>query len=70
MTGYTVFRNGTAIGTATSTSYTAAGLTPSTAYSFTVTARDAAGNVSTPSAARSVTTAAGQADLPPSTPRG
>lgn len=70
VTGYTIYRNGVQVGTSTSTSFTATGLNPSTTYSFTVTARDAAGNVSTPSAARSVTTAAGQTDLPPSTPTG
>jgi chitodextrinase len=35
------------------------GLTPATAYTFTVTARDAAGNTSTPSNALNVTTDAG-----------
>ena len=44
VTGYNVFRNGTQVGTSTSTSYTDSGLTASTAYSYTVKARDAAGN--------------------------
>lgn len=61
VTGYTV-RNaaGTAIATATGTTVTLTGLTPSTAYSVTVVARDAAGNVSSASPAASFTTAAGQ----------
>src|SRR5207245_232211 len=46
VTGYRVYRSGTQIGTATSTSYAVAGLAPSTTYSFTVAAFDAAGNVS------------------------
>ncbi|PTL81150.1 carbohydrate binding domain-containing protein [Vitiosangium sp. GDMCC 1.1324] len=59
VTGYTVFRNGTQIGTATGTSYADSGLTSSTTYSYTVKAVDAAGNASAASPALSVTTAAG-----------
>ncbi|MFJ6793973.1 cellulase family glycosylhydrolase [Streptomyces sp. NPDC091268] len=60
VTGYDVYRgtakvNGTAV---TGTTYTNTGLTPSTAYSYTVRARDAAGNVSAPSASLAVTTEA------------
>lgn len=44
-----------------STSYTATGLTPSTSYTFHVTAKDQAGNVTTPSPAASAVTA----DPPP-----
>lgn len=54
--GYDVYRGGTLIGSPTGTSYTATGLTASTAYSFQVRARDAAGNASALSAALSVTT--------------
>jgi hypothetical protein len=57
VTGYQVLRNGTAVATATTTPYTVTGLTPATAYTFTVTARDAAGNTSAASNAVSVTTA-------------
>ncbi|HEX4702573.1 MAG TPA: fibronectin type III domain-containing protein, partial [Pseudonocardiaceae bacterium] len=46
VTGYEVLRNGTTVATVTGTSYTATGLTGSTAYTFQVKARDAAGNVS------------------------
>lgn len=43
VTTYTIYRNGTAIGTSTGTSVTISSLTPSTTYSFTVSASDAAG---------------------------
>ena len=56
VTGYTIFRNGTQVGTSTGTSYSDTGLTASTAYSYTVKARDAAGNVSAASSGVSVTT--------------
>lgn len=59
VTAYEVLRNGTVIATVPATSYTATGLTAATAYSFSVRARDAAGNVSAASAARSVTTGSG-----------
>ncbi|MFE1443495.1 cellulase family glycosylhydrolase [Streptomyces sp. NPDC058739] len=58
VTGYDVYR-GSAKVTATpvtGTTYTDAGLTPATAYQYTVRARDAAGNVSPASAALTVTT--------------
>jgi cellulose 1,4-beta-cellobiosidase len=56
--GYNIIRNGTKVGTATSTSYTDTGLSPSTSYSYTVSAYDASGNTSNPSAALTVTTLA------------
>ncbi|HZH18502.1 MAG TPA: carbohydrate binding domain-containing protein [Archangium sp.] len=59
VTGYLVFRNGTQVGTPTGTTYTDSGLAASTAYSYTVKARDAAGNTSAASTALSVTTSAG-----------
>ncbi|MGW2652542.1 glycoside hydrolase family 6 protein [Streptomyces sp. NPDC001478] len=59
VTGYDVYRGGVKVGSSTTTSYTDSGLTASTAYSYTVKARDAAGNVSAASAALSVTTSAG-----------
>ncbi|WP_084964995.1 DUF4832 domain-containing protein [Thermoactinospora rubra] len=46
VTGYEVYRGATRVATPTGTSYTDEGLTPSTAYSYTVKARDAAGNLS------------------------
>ena len=59
VTGYDVFRGGTRVATVTSgTTYTDTGLTAATAYSYTVDARDAAGNVSAASSAVTATTAA------------
>ena len=51
VTGYDIFRNGIKVGTSTTTSYTDKGLFSSTAYTYTVTAYNAAGKVGTPSAA-------------------
>ena len=56
VTGYQIFRGGTRIGTTANTSYSDSGLSPSTSYTYTVTAYDAAGNVSTPSVPASTTT--------------
>jgi GH18 family chitinase/chitodextrinase len=56
VTGYEVFRGGVSVGTTTSTAFTVTGLTANTGYSFTVKAKDAAGNVSAASAALTVTT--------------
>ncbi|MFF0387395.1 glycoside hydrolase family 6 protein [Kitasatospora sp. NPDC004615] len=58
VTGYDVYRGGVLIGSTAGTSYTETGLTASTAYSYTVKARDAAGNVSASSAALVATTQA------------
>lgn len=46
VTGYEVYRDGTLVGTTSSTSYTDSNLTASTTYSYTVKAYDAAGNKS------------------------
>jgi chitodextrinase len=56
--GYDIYRNGTKVGTSTSTSFTDTGLSPSTSYSYTVDAYDPAGNVSAASAALAVSTTA------------
>ena len=56
VTGYNIYRNGTKIATATSTSYSNTGLTASTTYSYTVSAYDAAGNTSAQTTAVSATT--------------
>ncbi|ROP42668.1 cellulose binding domain-containing protein [Saccharothrix texasensis] len=56
---YQVLRGSTAVASAASTAVTVGGLLPSTAYAFTVRARDAAGNVSGASAEVAVTTGAG-----------
>ena len=47
--GYTVYRNGTAVGTSTTTSFADTGLTASTTYSYTVDAVDTSNNRSAPS---------------------
>ncbi|QHB70055.1 glycosyl hydrolase family 18 protein [Stenotrophomonas sp. 364] len=57
--GYDVYRNGSLVGSPSATQYTDGGLTASTAYSYTVRARDNAGNASAQSGSISVTTAAG-----------
>ncbi|MEV8634163.1 carbohydrate-binding protein [Streptosporangium sp. NPDC051023] len=50
VTGYEVYRGTTLVTTATGTSYTDSGLAASTSYTYTVRARDAAGNRSEASA--------------------
>ena len=59
VTGYDVYRAGTRVTTTTGTSYTDGGLAASTTYTYTVYARDAAGNVSTASNQASGTTQGG-----------
>ncbi|WP_344659418.1 cellulase family glycosylhydrolase [Catenulispora subtropica] len=56
VTGYDVYRGTTLAGTTSSPSFTDTGLTPSTAYSYTVKAFDAAGNLSAASTAVTATT--------------
>ncbi|RKT57215.1 discoidin domain-containing protein [Saccharothrix australiensis] len=56
--GYDVLRDGVVVGAATGTAYTDSGLAPSTAYDYTVRARDAAGNTSPPGNKVRVTTGA------------
>jgi chitodextrinase len=58
VTGYDVYRNGTFLASTTVTTYAATGLTPSTAYTFYVRAKDAAGNISGNSNTVNVTTLA------------
>ena len=59
VTGYEILVDGSVVGTASGTTYTASGLSASTEYSFTVRALDAAGNRSTSSSEVSVTTSEG-----------
>ncbi|GAA4724110.1 hypothetical protein GCM10023350_03000 [Nocardioides endophyticus] len=61
VTGYLVYRDGVLLGGATGRSYVARNLRPSTAYSFSVRARDRAGNRSKPVVLRASTTAPPQA---------
>lgn len=58
VTGYDVYRGTTLLGSTSSTTYAVSGLTASTTYTFTVKAKDAAGNVSVDSNSVSVTTLA------------
>jgi glucose/arabinose dehydrogenase len=53
---YEIFQNGTKIDESLNTTYTVSGLIPKTQYTYTVTAKDAAGNVSNPSVATIITT--------------
>jgi chitodextrinase len=46
VTGYRVSRNGSVLGTVTTTQYNDSGLTPGATYTYTVVALDAAGNES------------------------
>lgn len=57
--GYDVYQGGSKVATSGTTSATVTGLTPSTAYAFTVRARDAAGNTSAASNTVNVTTDTG-----------
>ena len=59
VTGYDVYQGASLIGSTASTTYTVNSLSPSTTYSFTVRAKDAAGNISTASNTATVTTLAG-----------
>ncbi|BFH63594.1 glycosyl hydrolase family 18 protein [Paenibacillus azoreducens] len=68
VTGYDVYQGNTLVGSSTSTTYTVTGLTPATAYSFTVKAKDAAGNVS--AASNAVTVTLENADTTPPTAPG
>ncbi|MBQ0737079.1 reprolysin-like metallopeptidase [Aquimarina celericrescens] len=56
VTGYDVYQGNTIIGTVTNTSYQATGLSPNTSYTFSITAKDAAGNESIASNIVSATT--------------
>src|SRR5439155_320548 len=69
-TGYRVYVNGTLLLSSSSTSVQITGLSASTPYSFTVSAFDAAGNASAPSAPLSVTTPPLADTTAPTTPTG
>ena len=67
-TGYTIYRNGTQVGTSTTTTYTDSTVSPSTTYQYTVDAYNGAGTHSAQSSpALSVTT---PSTAPPSVPTG
>jgi chitodextrinase len=66
--GYRLYQNGTQVGTSAGTTYAASGLTAGTTYSFSVSAYDAAGNVSGASASVSATTASAAGTTSPPVP--
>jgi chitodextrinase len=69
--GYGAYRNGTSVGSATSTAYTFTGLSCGTSYTLAVDAYDAAGNRSGKASISAATSACPVADTqPPSTPQG
>lgn len=59
VTGYKIYRNGGQVGTSANTTFNDTGLSPSTAYNYTVSAYDAANNNSAQTASISRTTQAG-----------
>ncbi|MFI5764208.1 carbohydrate binding domain-containing protein [Streptomyces sp. NPDC051563] len=59
VSGYDVYQGATKVATSATTGATVSGLTPSSAYAFTVRARDAAGNTSAASNTVNVTTDTG-----------
>lgn len=65
ITGYTVYRDGTKIGTSDATSYTDDTVAASTTYSYTVSATNSAGQDSPKSTPLSVTTPAGAGTCSP-----
>ena len=70
VTRYIVRRDGVRVATPVSTSYADIGLSAATTYSYTVAARDAAGNISPYSTSVSVTTASAADTTTPSAPTG
>lgn len=68
VTGYEIWRNGSKIGTTTTTSYTDTGLTAGTTYVYAIKAFNAAGNVSAASSSLSVKTEDGGDTQPPTAP--
>jgi chitodextrinase len=64
VTGYNIFRNGGLVGTSATTSYTDTGLTPSTTYSYKVSAYDAQGNNSAQSSPPAQGTTLGDTQAP------
>jgi chitodextrinase len=65
VTGYDLLRGGVQVASQAGTTFTDTGLAVDTAYSYTVRARDAAGNVSATSAALSARTSPGNVQPPP-----
>ena len=70
VTGYRIYRNGTAVGTSATTGYSDTGLSEATSYSYTLAAFDAEGNESAQCGAHAVTTADATAPSVPSNLQG
>ncbi len=70
VTGYTVRRDSTPVGTPTGTSFSDTGLAANTTYNYTVDAFDAAGNTSAQSNSAQATTLAGADTSAPTVPTG
>jgi chitodextrinase len=68
--GYDVYSNATIIASSSSNAITLTNLTPSTMYTLSVRARDAAGNDSNASVSLQVSTLASVDNIPPSVPAG
>ncbi|MEV5560519.1 carbohydrate-binding protein [Nonomuraea wenchangensis] len=64
VTGYNVYRGGSLVTTVTGTTYTDTGRAANTAYTYTVRARDAAGNLSGVSNSVTATTSGGNTGAP------
>lgn len=62
--GYKIYRNGSQVGTSTTTSYSDTGLTPSTTYTYKVEAYDAAGNTALSASVSATTPAAPDTQAP------
>jgi chitodextrinase len=68
VSGYDIYKGGVYLASTTALTYTVSGLVASTAYTFTVKAKDAAGNISTASNVVSLTTPAIEDTTPPTQP--
>lgn len=68
VTGYRIRRNGALLGTSSALAFSDTGVSAATSYTYTVTAFDAAGNESAPSAALAVTTPSATDTQAPSVP--
>ena len=68
ITGYDILNGATVIGSSTTTSFVASGLTPATAFTLSVRAKDSAGMVSAASTGVTFTTLSTLDTTPPTTP--
>jgi len=68
VTAYIVLRDGAQVATPAATNYADTGLSAASVYNYTVFARDAAGNMSTPASVSGMTASASSDSTPPTTP--